>query len=648
MISVNKIYQSFGDKVLFDHDSLFIAERDKIGLVGKNGAGKSTLLKMLAGLSKPLEGSISMPTGLTIGYLAQSLNVEENNTVRQACRAVFGDLIKLEARAREIEGLLSDESKLMDANYSNWLNELTHINDQLSLSSGDKLEKKIELILSGLGFEKSVFDDSISTLSGGWQMRVVLARLLLAEPQLLLLDEPTNHLDIIAIEWLQEFLSQYPGAIVVISHDQHFLDHVTKRTVEISLGKFYDYKFPYSKYLEVRKEEIERQKQKIKDQEKYIKETKVLIEKFRAKKNKASFAQGLIRKLERLESIEVDDFNSSNFRFSFQEPVRSGKVVLKTNNLAKSFNSNTVFENLNIELERKQKVALLGKNGTGKTTLIKILVDQLKQSGGTYELGHNVTVGYYAQDQAEQLDENTTVLATIESEATGDLFKASRKILGSFMFSGEDVDKKVKVLSGGERARLALCKLLLKSYNFLILDEPTNHLDISSKNILKAALENFDGTILVVSHDRTFLSSLTERILEIKPNGVSEYVGDIDAFLDEKRKESINAFERLEKTKQAKKAASTSQNNFKERKKFEKQQRIVRNSIQRLENELEKQMDAKEEIEIKLADSEFYKSPSYNASLEEYKKLQESISDLENRWEKDMLELESMEDPDSN
>jgi ATP-binding cassette subfamily F protein 3 len=646
LISVNKIYQSFGDKVLFDNDSLFIAEKDKIGLVGKNGAGKSTLLKMLAGLTKPLEGSISMPSNVTIGYLSQSLDIDTSGSIRQACRSVFGNLILLEERKKEIEDLLSDESKLMDPKYSDWLNELTLINDQLAISSGDKLEKKIEIILGGLGFDPEVFDNAIATLSGGWQMRVILARLLLSEPQLLLLDEPTNHLDIIAIEWLQEFLSDYPGAIVVISHDQHFLDHVTKRTIEISLGKFYDYKFHYSKYLEVRKDEIERQKQKIKDQEKYIKETKVLIEKFRAKKNKASFAQGLIRKLDRLESIEVEDFNSSNFRFSFQEPVRSGKVVLKTKHLSKSFAAKTVFKNLDIEIERKQKVALLGKNGTGKTTLIKLLVGQLEKSSGSFELGHNVSVGYYAQDQAEQLDENATVLETIESEATGELFKASRKILGSFMFSGEDVDKKVKVLSGGERARLALCKLLLKSYNFLILDEPTNHLDISSKNILKAALEKFEGTILVVSHDRTFLSSLTDRIMEIKPGGVSEYIGDIDAFLEAKRKESIMAFERIEKAKATAKANSPSQNTFKQRKEYEKQHRKYRNLVKRLEDQMEEELQKKEDLERLMADPGFYNSPTYESTVNEHKKLEKAISELENQWEEAMLELESLEDPD--
>jgi len=632
--------------VLFDNDSLFIAERDKIGLVGKNGAGKSTLLKMLAGLSKPLEGSISMPSDISVGYLAQSLNIDTSTSVREACRAVFGDILQLENRRRELEDWISDESKLSDPHYSEWLDDLTLINEQLSLSSGDKLEKKIELILRGLGFDPTVFDNAISTLSGGWQMRVILARLLLSEPQLLLLDEPTNHLDIIAIEWLQEFLSEYPGAIVVISHDQHFLDHVTKRTVEISMGKFYDYKFHYSKYLEVRKEEIERQKQKVKDQEKYIKETKVLIEKFRAKKNKAAFAQGLIRKLDRLEMIEVDDFNSSNFRFSFQEPVRSGKVVLQTKNLSKSFGDKSIFKKLSIEIDRKQKVALLGKNGTGKTTLIKILVGELEKSGGSFELGHNVSVGYYAQDQAEQLDENETVLATIEKEATGDLFKSSRKILGSFMFSGEDVDKKVKVLSGGERARLALCKLLLKSYNFLILDEPTNHLDIASKNILKAALELFDGTILVVSHDRTFLSDLTDRILEIKSEGVTEYLGGIDAFLNEKRKESIVAFERLEKVKMAKKAEKSSSNTFKQRKEFEKQHRKLNNLVKRLEVDLENKMNAKEELEAKMADPAIFNTDAYAELIEKHSLIIDAVAQIEREWEEAMLSLESLEDPD--
>ena len=646
MISVNKIFQSYGDKVLFDHDSLFIAEKDKIGLVGRNGAGKSTLLKMLAGFSKPLEGSISMPSGVTIGYLAQSLDIATDLSVRMACREVFGDLLQLEKEKEELEKLISDENNLEDSRYNQWLSDLSHINDRLILFAGDKLEKKIELILRGLGFDPIVFDDSISTLSGGWQMRVILARLLLSEPQLLLLDEPTNHLDIIAIEWLQDFLQLYPGAIVVISHDQRFLDHVAKRTVEISLGKFYDYKFPYSKYLEVRKDEIEKQKQKLKDQEKYIKETKVLIEKFRYKKNKATFAQGLIRKLERLESIDIEDFNKSNFRFSFQDPQRSGKVVLKTKDLKKSFDDNNVFDQLNIEIERNQKVALLGKNGTGKTTLIKILVGQIAESGGSYEIGHNVSVGYYAQDQAEQLDDNVTVLETIEKEATGDLFTKSRKILGSFMFSGEDVDKKVKVLSGGERARLALCKLLLKSYNFLILDEPTNHLDIASKNILKAAMDKFEGTLLVVSHDREFLSSLTDRIIEIKPKGITEYIGGIDAFLNEKRKESIASFERLEAVKKSKRAESPKGKDFKKKKAEEKKLRILRNRVSRLEKELEDKMEGMEVIEKKIAMPDFYSSDNYNSIISEHGKVKNEITVLENDWEESLMELEDLESID--
>ncbi len=646
MISINKIYQSYGDKIIFDNDSLFIAEKDKIGLVGRNGAGKSTLLKMLAGFNKPLEGSISMPSGITIGYLAQSLNVDVNSTVRAACREVFGDLLQLEKDKNEIESLISDENNLDDPRYNQWLSDLSHINDRLILSSGDKIEKKIELILRGLGFDPLVFDNSIATLSGGWQMRVILARLLLSEPELLLLDEPTNHLDIIAIEWLQEFLEQYSGAIVVISHDQRFLDHVAKRTVEISLGKFYDYKFPYSKYLDVRKEEIEKQKQKLKDQDKYIKETKVLIEKFRYKKNKATFAQGLIRKLERLEAIDVEDFNSSNFRFSFQEPQRSGKVVLKTKDLKKSFANNSVFDHLNIEIERNQKVALLGKNGTGKTTLIKIIVDELNASGGSCEVGHNVSVGYYAQDQAEQLDENATVLETIEREATGDLFTKSRKILGSFMFSGEDVDKKVKVLSGGERARLALCKLLLKSYNFLVLDEPTNHLDIASKNILKAAMNKFQGTLLVVSHDREFLSSLTDRIIEVKPKGITEYIGGIDSFLDEKRKESIASFERLVAVKKAKKAETNSGGDYKKKKKIEKELRFLRNQVNRLEKKLEDKMERMDEIEVLMAVPDFYSSASYDLIIKEHGEVQGEISKLENEWETALMELEDKESVD--
>lgn len=644
MVSISNLFVAFGDRVLYDHVSLFVGIQDKIGLVGKNGAGKSTLLKILMGIDKPLAGNISMSSEISIGYLAQELEIDVSISVREACRAVFGDLLSLEKRKKELEANIVDETKLHHNNYGLWLDELSHLNEKLTAHAGNKVDKKVETILYGLGFEKQEIDKAIDTFSGGWQMRVELACLLLSEPNLLLLDEPTNHLDILAIEWLQGFLKSYPGAVMLISHDQLFLDEVTTRTVEISAGALYDYKFSYSKYIEVRKAEIETQKQKKKEQDKYIRETKVLIEKFRYKKNKASFAQGLIRKLERLEAIRIDEFDTSSMRFSFQDPLRSGKVVLKTTDLSKSFGDKSVFENLCIEIPRSERVALIGKNGTGKTTLIKIIASEIEATAGLSEIGHNVTIGYYAQDQARDLDMNISVLKTIEQEATGDLFKASRKILGSFMFSGEDVDKKVKVLSGGEKARLALCKLLLKPYNFLVLDEPTNHLDIGSKNILKAALKNYKGTLLVVSHDREFLKGLTTRVLEIDKSVVKEYLGGVSEFLDEKKKETIADFERGERVVQKKTSAGSSQKELYLRKKEqEKLTRKLKSEINRCESQMAELEKKQTKIEDLMAASDFYESPEHKSELEKHQTILSEIWHIEQKWEKAMLQLEELE-----
>jgi ATP-binding cassette subfamily F protein 3 len=644
MVSINNLFVAFGDRVLFDHVSMFIGIQDKIGLVGKNGAGKSTLLKIIMGFDKPLEGNISKSSEVTIGYLAQELEMDTSISVREACRAVFGDLLSLEKRKKELEIIIEDETKLYHKDYGIWLDELSHINESLIAHAGDKVDKKVETILYGLGFEKQEIDNAIETFSGGWQMRVELACLLLSEPKLLLLDEPTNHLDILAIEWLQGFLKNYSGGVMLISHDQLFLDQVTTRTIEISAGSLYDYKFSYSKYLEVRKAEIEVQKQKKKEQEKYIKETKVLIEKFRYKKNKASFAQGLIRKLERLEAISIDEFDTSSMRFSFQEPLRSGKVVLKVEGLSKSYNQKKVFAGLNIEIERNEKVALVGKNGTGKTTLIKIIADIIDAKSGICDIGHNVSIGYYAQDQARDLDPDITVLKTIENEATGDLFKASRKILGTFMFSGEDVDKKVKVLSGGEKSRLALCKLLLKPYNFLVLDEPTNHLDIGSKNILKAALNKYKGTLLVVSHDRDFLTGLTSRVLEIERNSVKEYLGGVSEFLDEKKKETIADFERTDRVSIQKTIASSSQKElFIKKKEKEKLLRKLNSEISKCENLMHKLEKEQSAIEDLMAHTDFYESPNHKQELEKHQVVLNKIWQVEQKWEKAMMKLEGIE-----
>lgn len=648
MIAVNQLFLAFGDRVLFDNMSLFIGEKDKVGLVGKNGAGKSTLMRLLNGEQATFKGSIGKPTQLSVGYLAQEISFQSKQTIRNACKSVFSDVLVLEKRKTEIEQLLSDETQLENPNYGNWLDELTELNEKLAVATSDKIDKQVELILAGLGFDKGEYDHAVNTLSGGWQMRVELARLLLAQPQLLLLDEPTNHLDIIAIDWLQEFLSNYPGAVILISHDQYFLDQVTERTIELSGGKSFDYKFSYSKYLSERQANIEMLRQKKKEQEKYVKETKVLIEKFRAKKNKAAFAQGLIKKLDRMEEIRIDDFDHSAIRFFFQEPQRSGKVVVKTDQLNFSYDTKPLFKDLDLELVRGEKVALLGKNGTGKTTLIKIIAGLISTNSGVCELGHNVELGYYAQDQSGVLDMEKTVLETIEAEATGDLFTASRKILGTFLFSGEDVDKKVKVLSGGEKARLSLCRLLLKPYNLLILDEPTNHLDIPSKRILKNALKKYTGTVLVVSHDREFLSGLTDRIVEIKTDGIKEYLSDIDAFLSEKKKESIASFERVNSTatNQQKKSNSKQKSDYLKRKELEKSRRKLTSEIERCENQMEKLELDMHHLEDQMGATDFYEQPKHQNILDQHQKVLHQLWKVEQKWEKAMLDIEALEGAD--
>ncbi|MDA0731561.1 MAG: ABC-F family ATP-binding cassette domain-containing protein [Bacteroidetes bacterium] len=656
MLTVTQLGVHFGDRTLFEGLNLFIGKRERIGLVGRNGAGKSTLMHILAGINVPSEGTVSYPNDYMIGYLPQEMDHNELSTVFDESASAFAEIKKLEERIVEITNEISTRLDYESTEYSRLIDELTESNQRLDIIGAGNLEEKIQRILQGLGFKPEDLERKMSEFSGGWKMRVELAKLLLTNPNLLLLDEPTNHLDIESIEWLEGFLKNYSGAILLISHDRMFLDNLTERTIEISPFRLYDFKAPYTKYQIWREEERDRQLQAQKNQKKYIEETQVLINKFRAKKNKAAFAQSLIKKLDKLEIVDVDAADNAKIKFRFPPAPRTGKVIFDAKGLGKSFNELNVFKGLEFMMARRDKVAFVGKNGAGKTTLTRILLD-LESFDGELIKGHNVDIGYYAQNQAEELDGKITVLQTLEAEVTIESKVNLRSMLGSFLFSGEDVDKKVSVLSGGEKARLALCKLLLHPYNVLILDEPTNHLDLKSKTVLKDALENFDGSLIVVSHDRDFLSGLTEFVYEVTPTGLRQYIGDIKIFLHAKHAESIGAYEasktgervigkgknsKLENN--SKKSDSTIKIDYKKKKELEKAIKKVDKKINRLEKsvaEAEKELELKNQVisEVDSADMKLMTNLSY-----EFEEIQKRHDSFIMEWENALILKEELED----
>ena len=515
MLLLNNISLNFGGHDLYKNVSMQVKPKDKIGLTGKNGAGKSTLLKLILGAEKPSSGTISITKGFKLGYLPQELDHHSSSSIFNELVSANKEVVSINNRLDAINLELTSRTDYESTSYLAILDELSELNERLIQLDGDNLNKDAEMLLKGLGFNQNELDRPYNEFSGGWKMRVEIAKLLIQKPDVLLLDEPTNHLDIESIEWLEKYLKSYSGIILLISHDRQFLDNITNRTVEISKSKFYDYNCNYSTYLKQREEELLQQISAKKNQEKYVQHTQQLINKFRAKKNKASFAQSLIKKLEKLEDIEIDTLESGGMKFSFPEPIASGKVALTVKKLTKSYPEKEVLNNIDFSISRGDKISLVGKNGTGKSTLIKSIVKDVSFQGEVIQ-GHNINVGYFAQDETTKLDPNKTVFETIDDVAVGEIRKKIRQILGSFLFSGDDVEKKVKVLSGGEKTRLSLCKLLLEPYNFLILDEPTNHLDIISKEILKEALEGYTGTLIIVSHDRDFLDGLTEKVFYIK------------------------------------------------------------------------------------------------------------------------------------
>ncbi|MES2838371.1 MAG: ABC-F family ATP-binding cassette domain-containing protein [Bacteroidota bacterium] len=605
MLAVNQISVLFAGNELFSNVSFLVNPRDRIGLVGKNGAGKSTLLKIIAGKQSTDAGNISMPKECTIGYLPQEMKVNNGNTVVVETSLTFEEIKNLEKQLIEINTKIAESVDYESADYLKLLDKLHDVEERYKIIGGYSYQAEIELVLKGLGFDQKDFDKKTDEFSGGWRMRIELAKILLKKPTVLLLDEPTNHLDIESIQWLEDFLKNYPGAIILVSHDRLFLDNITNRTIEITGGKIYDVKGNYSKYVSLREERLEQQLNELKNQEKFIEHTETLINKFRAKKNKAAFAQSLIKKLDRLERVEVDDIENASINFQFPAAERSGKVVVEVQDTEKKYAEKLIFSHVNLEILREEKIAFVGKNGQGKTTLSKIIAGIEPCSSGEIKLGHNVSLGYYAQNQAEFLNENKTVFETIDEVAVGDVRKNIRGLLGSFLFSGDTVDKKVKVLSGGEKSRLALCKLMLQPYNLLVLDEPTNHLDMASKEMLKDALLEYTGTMIVVSHDRDFLQGLTQKVVEFKDGSIKEYIGDISYFLEQRKLNQLNELNQLsQQSKQQEKVVTENKLSYEQKKEQDKEQRKIANQISKCEKEIEELENKIAKLDEELANPE--------------------------------------------
>lgn len=611
MINISRISVFVSGKDLFTDLAFMIKAKDRIGLTGKNGAGKSTLLKIIAGTQKPTSGSVDVSPGKTIGYLPQEMNFEYGQTVFDETLSVFKEVLDLEKELEDINHQLETRTDYESQGYSDLIERLNDVHNRLGTLDSEKIDSKVEKILKGLGFKREEFDRPMSEFSGGWQMRVELAKILLTEPDLILLDEPTNHLDIESILWLEDYFNNYPGAIMMVSHDKRFLDNVTNRTIEIVFGKIYDYKVPYSKYLIQRQERYDQQIATFKNQQKYIEQQERFIERFRAKNTKAKAVQSKIKQLDKIERIEMDEFETAKISFHFPPAPRSGQLAINLEKLGKSYGDKTVLQDVNLKVLRGDRIAFVGKNGMGKSTLVKI-INKETNCDGVLDLGHNVKLGYYAQIQEKTLDKDATVLEVLENEATGEWTKGHklRGLLGAFLFSDSDIDKKVKVLSGGEKSRLALARLLLHEVNLLILDEPTNHLDMSAKDVLKQALLNYDGTLIVVSHDRDFLEDLTDKTYEFTNRNIKEHLGGISEFLEKYKLDHFREFESSkptsapEKTKQVE--TKPKKNDYQDRKDRDKQIRQINKSISNCEKRIAEIESEMEELEKIMSDPSFY------------------------------------------
>ena len=642
MINIEQLGVHLPQGYLFQNITVQINKGDKIGLAGKNGAGKSTLLKLISGKDQPSEGKIHRPKDLSIGYLTQDIKIDTQLSVFEFLNQSNVFLTTIKKRLDEINSDLVTRTDYESDSYMELLNELSDLNHEFNLHEGFLWEEKIASTLKGLGFAEIEFDKKLSEFSGGWKMRAELSRILVNQPDIILLDEPTNHLDIISISWLENYLQKFEGAVIVISHDRLFLDNVTKRTLEISNGKLLDFPFGYSKYKIARAEESERMIDAKKQQEKDIKHTKELIDKFRAKKNKASFAQSLIKKLDKTEIIEVDNDKNSGMKISFPLSLQPGKWVLEMHNMGKTYGDRTLFKEINLTVGRGEKIALLGANGVGKSTLIKRVMNKV-EGDGTVNYGHNVQITYFAQDQAEALDISKTIYETVDDVAVGDIRKDLRSILGAFLFTGEDVDKKVAVLSGGERTRLALCLLLLSPSNFLILDEPTNHLDIISKEVLKSALINYEGTFIVVSHDREFLNGLTNRIWDIEDQGLKVHHFGVQEFLQRKmdlsnnqihiENKHKNTIDKIEAPKVVIDEKIEKVLSFDEQKEFKRKKNQLSNQVKKAEENISKFEEQLKELDqniLNLDYSDEIQSAKFLSDYESVKKLLDNEMEI---WE---------------
>ncbi|HLN52412.1 MAG TPA: ABC-F family ATP-binding cassette domain-containing protein [Lentimicrobium sp.] len=645
MLSVNNLSVYFTGKYLFDNVSFLVNERDRIGLVGKNGAGKTTLLRIINGNQIPETGNVSKKADMTIGYLPQEMISKGNDTIFNETLKAFEKALQLKAEAEELSKQITERTDYHSISYLSIIQKLHDCNDHFTILGGNDMEGDTEKVLQGLGFKTSDFNRKISEFSGGWKMRVELAKLLLKRPDLLLLDEPTNHLDIESIQWLEEYLQTFSGAVILVSHDRAFLDNVTSRTIEITLGKIYDFKCSYSEYVDQRADLLEQQLAAFENQQKQIADIERFIERFRYKATKSRQVQSRIKMLEKVDRIEVENIDKSAIHFKFPPAPPSGRVVVEAKDLAKYYGHKRIFEHVDFAIERSDFVAFVGKNGEGKTTMAKVIVENLQHTGEC-NIGYNVKIGYYAQNQADLLNPDKTVFETIDDIAVGDIRPKVRNILGSFLFTGEDIDKKVKVLSGGEKSRLALARLLLTPVNLLVLDEPTNHLDMISKDILKNALLMFDGTLIVVSHDRDFLQGLTQKVFEFRDGSVKQHLGDVYAFLE---KLKIRNFDELSLRQQSKsgarlqETASDNKQQYEKRKAFEKELRKINNKIGKVEEEINLVESEITEIDHILADPEKYKSVLNDSQLySRYNNLKKRLDNLMLEWEQLQQEAEDL------
>jgi len=625
MLNVHNLSVSFQGEYLFEEVAFMLNAGDRVGLIGKNGAGKSTMLKLLSRELKPDSGTIAADKDVRIGFLKQDIDFVKGRTILEEAYQAFGEIKTLEQKLDDIHHQIETRTDYESESYHNLLDMLSDYTHRFDLIGGYLYQGETEKVLLGLGFQRSDFDKLTDSFSGGWRMRIELAKLLLQNNDILLLDEPTNHLDIESIIWLEQFLTTYSGAVVIVSHDKMFLDNVTNRTIEISVGKIYDYPKPYSKFLELRQEIREQQLASQKNQEKKIQQTEKLIEKFRAKASKASMAQSLIKKLDKIDRIEVDEEDNAVMNVRFPVSVTPGKVVLEIDDVSKSYGEKEVLSHVSLLVERGSKIAFVGQNGQGKTTLAKMIIGETAYQG-TIKLGHNVQLGYFAQNQADYLDGELTVLDTMYHAADDTNRMKIRDILGSFLFRGDEVDKKVKVLSGGERNRLALAKMLLSDFNVLVMDEPTNHLDIKSKNVLKKALQQFEGTLIIVSHDRDFLQGLTDKVYEFKNKNIKEYLGDIDFYLEQRAVANFREMEQQKETLFAptKAAANAEKLSFEQ----QKQQKAAQNKLNKIENQI-----AALEEELKQMDVQMGLGVQSNDYYKEYEQKKKMLEELMTEWE---------------